>query len=190
MVVFNGRRSLAPGDIHEEAHRLLVAKHPLHRVLLVLGALGRLGSLGLRLDLFQSLVDLVVGRLHGLHIRDLVYGKGAPEALLGLLARLLPLVILCLGLSWWLASMGVFFRDISQVIGVATMAVMFLSPIFYPVSAIPEWLQPFYRLNPLTLIIENMRADVAYQHQQVLTADWLPGELRDAKQVTALPPAE
>lgn len=74
----------------------------------------------------------------------------------------LPLVGLCLGLSWWLASMGVYFRDIGQMIGLVTMAVLFLSPIFYPVSAIPEWLQPFYRLNPLTLIIANARATIIW----------------------------
>jgi len=75
---------------------------------------------------------------------------------------LLPLVMLCLGLSWWLASMGVYFRDISQIIGVATTVVLFPSPIFYPVSAIPEWFQPFYRVNPLTFIIENARATLVW----------------------------
>ena len=75
---------------------------------------------------------------------------------------LLPLPMLCLGLTWWLASMGVYFRDIGHVIGVATMAVLFLSPIFYPASAIPEWLQPFYRLNPLTFTIENARATLIW----------------------------
>ena len=74
----------------------------------------------------------------------------------------LPLAPLCLGLSWWLASMGVYFRDIGQLIGVATMAVLFLSPIFYPVSAVPESLQPFYQLNPLTLIITNARATLIW----------------------------
>lgn len=69
-----------------------------------------------------------------------------------------PLVMLCLGLGWWLASIGVYFRDIGHVIGILTTAFLFLSPIFYPVSAIPGWLRPFYRLNPLTSIIENIRA--------------------------------
>ena len=75
---------------------------------------------------------------------------------------ILPLALLCLGLSWWLASMGVYFRDIGQIMGVATMAVLFLSPIFYPISSIPEWLQPFYQLNPLTLIIANARATLIW----------------------------
>lgn len=75
---------------------------------------------------------------------------------------LVPLLLLCLGIGWFLSSVGVFFRDISHVMTIATMAAMFLSPFFYPVSMIPEWLQPFYLLNPLTLIIENTRAVVIW----------------------------
>ncbi len=71
---------------------------------------------------------------------------------------IIPLLLFCLGLCWFLASIGVFFRDIGHIIGIVTTTVLFLSPIFYPVSAIPPWLQPFYRLNPLTVVIENMRA--------------------------------
>jgi lipopolysaccharide transport system permease protein len=74
----------------------------------------------------------------------------------------MPLLFLCLGIGWFLASFGVFFRDVNHVVGIATTAVLFLSPIFYPVSRIPEWLQPFYRLNPLTLIIENTRSVVIW----------------------------
>lgn len=71
---------------------------------------------------------------------------------------LVPLFLLCLGLGWFLASFGVFVRDVGQVIGIVTMGILFLSPVFYPVSAIPEWLRAFYRFNPLTLVIENTRA--------------------------------
>ncbi len=70
---------------------------------------------------------------------------------------LLPLVVLTMGLSWFLASMGVFLRDIGQTIGIITTAMMFLSPIFYPVSALPEDLRPLLQLNPLTFIIEQAR---------------------------------
>lgn len=75
---------------------------------------------------------------------------------------LLPLLMLCLGIGWFLASLGVFFRDISQLVGVVTTATLFLSPIFYPVTVVPVWLRPLYRLNPLTSIIENTRAVVVF----------------------------
>ena len=70
---------------------------------------------------------------------------------------LLPLIILTLGVSWALAAMGVFLRDIGQTIGIFTTVLMFLSPVFYPVSSVPEDFRPFIMANPLTFIIEQAR---------------------------------
>lgn len=70
---------------------------------------------------------------------------------------LLPLVILSTGLSWMLASLGVFLRDVGQTIAIFTTMLMFLSPVFYPVTAVPERFQPFIMANPLTFIIEQTR---------------------------------
>ena len=70
---------------------------------------------------------------------------------------LLPLVIFTMGLCWFLASMGVFLRDVGQTVGIFTSVLMFLSPIFYPVSALPEQLRPLILLNPLSFIIEQAR---------------------------------
>ncbi|RYZ13314.1 MAG: ABC transporter permease [Comamonadaceae bacterium] len=74
----------------------------------------------------------------------------------------LPLVVLALGCGWFLASLGVFLRDVGQVVGVLTTVLMFLSPVFFPVSAIPEYLQPWIMANPLTFIIEQTRAVVVW----------------------------
>jgi lipopolysaccharide transport system permease protein len=71
---------------------------------------------------------------------------------------LLPLVILTAGLAWMLASLGVFLRDVGQTIGIVTTVLMFLSPVFYPVAAVPENFRPFIMANPLTFIIEQARA--------------------------------
>ncbi|MDN6856449.1 ABC transporter permease [Pseudomonas sp. CAN2814] len=71
---------------------------------------------------------------------------------------LLPLVLLTMGLSWFLASLGVFMRDVTQLIGIITSVMMFLSPIFYPVSALPEKYQHLIFMNPLTIVIEQVRA--------------------------------
>lgn len=70
----------------------------------------------------------------------------------------LPLLPLLLGLTWFLSALGVYLRDIGQVIGLALTLLMFLSPVFYPASALPEKLQPWLFLNPLTLIMEQTRA--------------------------------
>lgn len=70
---------------------------------------------------------------------------------------LLPLVVFSLGITWFLASLGVFLRDVGQSMSIAAMVLLFLSPIFYPVSALPETLRPWIMFNPLTFIIEQLR---------------------------------
>ncbi len=69
----------------------------------------------------------------------------------------LPLVIVTLGLAWMLAALGVFLRDVGQTIGIFTTVLMFLSPVFYPLTAVPEKFRPFIIANPLTFIIEQAR---------------------------------
>lgn len=71
---------------------------------------------------------------------------------------LFPIVIVTLGISWMLAALGVFLRDVSQTIVIFTTMLTFLSPVFYPVSAVPERFRPFIMANPLTFIIEQSRA--------------------------------
>jgi len=83
---------------------------------------------------------------------------------------LFPLIILTLGLAWMLASLGVFLRDVSQTIGIVTTIMMFLSPVFYPISALPESFQPWLMVNPLTFIIEQAREVLVWGHMP----DW-PG---------------
>ena len=76
----------------------------------------------------------------------------------------LPLVILTLGLAWMLASLGVFLRDVSQTIGIITTVMMFLAPVFYPVTALPEEMRPWIMANPLTFIIEQAREVLIWGH--------------------------
>lgn len=73
-----------------------------------------------------------------------------------------PLLLLIMGLSWLLASVGVFVRDIGQFIGMILTTLLFLSPIFYPASALPESVRNYLFLNPLTFIIEQTRAVILY----------------------------
>ncbi|MBU9379533.1 ABC transporter permease [Burkholderia gladioli] len=71
---------------------------------------------------------------------------------------LLPLMLMSLGVAWFLAATGVFVRDVGQITGLFTMVLMFLSPVFYPASALPEKYRFWLELNPLTLFIEQSRA--------------------------------
>jgi lipopolysaccharide transport system permease protein len=70
---------------------------------------------------------------------------------------MLPLVIITLGLSWMLASLGVFLRDVGQAIGIITIVMLFLAPVFYPITAVPEELRPWIMASPLTFIIQQAR---------------------------------
>ena len=68
-----------------------------------------------------------------------------------------PYLVLILGVTWFLAALGVYLRDIAQVIGLVTMLLMFLSPVFYPASALPESYRGWLAVNPLTLPLEATR---------------------------------
>lgn len=75
---------------------------------------------------------------------------------------LLPVVILSMllfiiGLSWGLASLGVYLRDVSQFTGIITTVMLFLSPIFYPASSLPEKYRHLLMVNPLYPTIEQTR---------------------------------
>lgn len=69
-----------------------------------------------------------------------------------------PYVVMLSGVGWFLTALGVYLRDIAQLMGLVTMILMFLSPVFYPASALPARFQPIFKLNPLTVIIEQSRA--------------------------------
>src|SRR5438552_1253378 len=92
----------------------------------------------------------VVGRYRGSIM-------GLPWSILLFPLVLLPLVFASLGAAWFLAAFGVFVRDVGQITGVFTTILMFLSAVFYPLSALPERYQNLLKLNPLVLIITESR---------------------------------
>ena len=75
---------------------------------------------------------------------------------------LLPIVLLAMGVSWFLASVGVFVRDVGQMTGILATVLLFLCPIFYPLDAVPEQLRWLLYFNPLTLIVEQFRNIVIF----------------------------
>jgi lipopolysaccharide transport system permease protein len=70
----------------------------------------------------------------------------------------MPLLLGTMAISWILASLGVFLRDIGQLIGVLLSMLMYLSPVFFPITALPAKWRPILNLNPLALVIEQTRA--------------------------------
>lgn len=107
--------------------------------------------------LFHAAISLAV-----LLIGLLLAGFGLSPTVFFLPLIWLPLVLLIQGLSWFLASLGVFVRDVGQLVGMAMTVLMFLSPIFYPASALPEQVRGWLFFNPLTLIIEQSREVIVW----------------------------
>lgn len=70
---------------------------------------------------------------------------------------LIPLVMFSLGVSYIVASLGVYVRDTQYAIGVILQILFFATPIFYPISAVPERFRIYLEANPLTVMIEQAR---------------------------------
>jgi lipopolysaccharide transport system permease protein len=102
--------------------------------------------------LFHAMISFIVWLL--------VYGIffGMPHLTTLLVPMvIIPLLFFILGISWILAALGVYVRDISQFVGMVMTVLMFLSPIFYPITAIPERYRFFIQLNPISPAIEQIR---------------------------------
>ncbi len=84
---------------------------------------------------------------------------------------LLPLLLIILGLSWLFASLGVYLRDLSQVIGMLMTVALFLAPIFYSIDALPPVYQVIMHSNPITLPVIQLR-DVMILGNQIDWSAW------------------
>jgi lipopolysaccharide transport system permease protein len=102
--------------------------------------------------LFHAVISLVV-----LLLLQLLLNQNMPWTVVLFPLVLLPLILATMGFAWFLASLGVYVRDIGQVTGIFTTALLFLSCVFYPLSSLPEKYQYLMKFNPLAYIIEESR---------------------------------
>jgi lipopolysaccharide transport system permease protein len=123
-----------------------------------------LPSIAIGAALFHSLVSLGV-----LMVAFVLFNGYLNWTAIFIPLVLLPLIILTLGFAWMLASLGVFLRDLGQTTGIITMIMLFFSPIFYPVTALPVKLRPWIMVNPLSFIIEQAREVLIWGH----LPDWV-----------------
>lgn len=107
--------------------------------------------------LFHSTIGLGV-----LLIAQFLINQNLPWTAIFFPIILLPLILVALGFAWFLAALSVYARDVGQVTGIFTTILMFLSPVFYPVSALPPKYQVLLKLNPLTVIIEEGRNSLIF----------------------------
>lgn len=102
--------------------------------------------------LFHTAISILV-----LLVAEWVIVGGIPWTVVLLPLVLLPFVVGIMGVSWMLASLGVYLRDVAQITGMLTSVLLFMSPVFYPLSKLPQQFQPWLLLNPLAFIIEQTR---------------------------------
>ena len=102
--------------------------------------------------LFHSFVSIVV--LLGAY---LILNAHIPWTAILFPLLILPLILVTMGFAWFLAAMGVFLRDVGQTTGILTTVMLFLSPVFYPLSNLPEVYRNLLLINPLTFIIQQAR---------------------------------
>lgn len=141
--IFNECIMRAPGLVISNANLVKKVVFPLETLALSqMGAAIFQGTVNLMLVLIANF--LITGKLHWTIVI-------APIVIVAL-------VMFTLGVVWILASLGVFFRDIQQLIGLLSSALFFLTPIFYSPDALPEALRGYAMLNPLAQIVEAMRS--------------------------------
>lgn len=102
--------------------------------------------------LFHALLGFAI-----LMASPLFGGPGIQPTALLLPLLLFPYLLLLSGIGWTLAAVGVYIRDIAQLGGLIATILLFLSPIFFPITAIPEKYRGFVALNPLTFVVESAR---------------------------------
>lgn len=113
--------------------------------------------------LFHLLVSLLI-----LMIFALATGVPLYATVLYTPIVLLPFICLMLGISWIVSAICVLVRDIAQILTVLVTVLLFVSPVFYPLSKVPEDYRSLLYLNPLTAIIEQFRKITLFGEQP----DW------------------
>ncbi|EDT40338.1 ABC transporter permease [Burkholderia ambifaria] len=111
-----------------------------------------LPPVALLVALFHAVISFCV-----LLLAMVVLGFSVPATVFYFPVVVLPFLLFTLGLSWFLASLGVYIQDIGQSIGLVTTVLMFLTPVFYPVTSLPVHYQHIVSLNPVAFVIEQSR---------------------------------
>lgn len=106
---------------------------------------------------FTSLFTAILGILLAMIAHLALGGAVGLHALLTPLV-LVPALLVAVGVSWILAALGVYFRDLQQLVGAIVQRLLFfLTPIIYPIERVPEAVRPVLYLNPMTPVVEGVR---------------------------------
>lgn len=134
----------------------LVAGHP-NLVKKVVFPLEILPAAAMASSLFQATICVII-----LVVAQLFLGQALHATILALPIIALPLCLATLGIGWFLSAIGVYVRDIGQIVPAFLSAMLFLTPIFYPPAAMPDWMQLAVRFNPLAYPIDDIRNAIIF----------------------------
>ncbi|KPN19567.1 hypothetical protein AO715_06140 [Xanthomonas sp. Mitacek01] len=115
--------------------------------------------------LFHALISVLV-----LLLAMLVTGTPIQPTALFLPLVFFAFVPMLLGLTWLLAALGVYLRDLQQFVGIAATALLFLAPVFYPRTMLAEQYRWLLSLNPLTFVVEAARDLVLWGQMPSVTS--------------------
>lgn len=101
---------------------------------------------------FNSLISLLV-----LMVAQLLFKGRVPLTALYFPLVVLPLLMLGLGISWFLSALTVYIRDIAQITSIFTSILMFVSAVFFPVTSLPEKYQTIMFFNPVAVVVSESR---------------------------------
>jgi lipopolysaccharide transport system permease protein len=86
-----------------------------------------------------------------------IWGPGVAPTWPWAVLLVLPLYLFLIGISWFLSALTVYVRDLVHIIGLVVSAIMFVTPVFYPLHSVSPRVQGILLLNPLTVVIEGLR---------------------------------
>jgi lipopolysaccharide transport system permease protein len=108
-------------------------------------------------SVLSKLVDLVIalGVLFGMM---LIYQRLPTWQIIFLPLLIAIMTITAAGMGMFLTSLAIQYRDIKHAMNFIVQLLMYGAPVVYPTTIVPEWLQPYYAMNPMVGVIEGFRA--------------------------------
>lgn len=132
-----------------------------------------LGVSALCVALINALISLAILMMFNLALKG-----SLPATIVALPLVLMPFLFMLCGLIWFLSATGVYIRDLRYAVGPIVSFLMFLSPVFYPASALPPQYAWIFKLNPLVPVIEQTRAviiDIKWPDMATVAGLWAMG---------------
>jgi lipopolysaccharide transport system permease protein len=139
----------APSLVVSNAAYVKTLAFPL-QVLSVSAVLNALFNLGISIGL--SVVAVLV-----------MYG-GVHASAVSLILHVICIALIALGVSWFVSALAVFIRDVAAVIVPINVVLMFVSSVFFPLSALKGRVRAVLELNPLAVIVDQARGAFLYGH--------------------------